>query len=71
MKKGPSANQIAEDGEEILEGVKIDDDIIEPISMIKMDIEGAEAKAIVGSQHHIKENSPKLLLSVYHNYEDL
>ena len=69
--EGPSANQIAEDGEEILEGVKIDDDIIEPISMIKMDIEGAEAKAIVGSQHHIKENSPKLLLSVYHNYEDL
>ena len=69
--EGPSANQIAEDGEEILEGVKIDDDIIEPISMIKMDIEGAEAKAIIGCQQQIKENTPKLLLSVYHNYEDL
>ena len=66
-----SANQIAEEGEEILDGVKIDDDIIEPISMIKMDIEEAEVKAIIGCQQQIKENTPKLLLSVYHNYEDL
>ena len=54
--EGSSANQIAEEGEEILDGVKIDDDIIEPISMIKMDIEGAEVKAIIGCQQQIKEN---------------
>ena len=46
-------------------------DIKEPISIIKMDIEGAETKAIIGCQNHIKTDSPKLLISVYHNYEDL
>ena len=39
--------------------------------MIKMDIEGGETKAIIGCSKHIKEDNPKLLISVYHNYEDL
>ena len=69
--QGSSANQISDEGEEILEGTSIDEDIKEPISIIKMDIEGAETKAIIGCQNHIKTDSPKLLISVYHNYEDL
>ena len=36
-----------------------------------MDIEGGEAKALLGAKEHIKEFSPKLLISVYHGYEDL
>ena len=69
--EGSSANQIADEGEEILEGICIDDDIKEKVSMIKMDIEGGETKALVGCSKHIKEDTPKLLISVYHNYEDL
>ncbi len=69
--EGSSANQVSEEGEEILDGTSIDEDIKSPISMIKMDIEGAETKALIGCQNHIKEESPKLLISVYHNYEDL
>ena len=36
-----------------------------------MDIEGYEQKAITGSFKHIKEDTPILLISVYHNNEDL
>lgn len=70
-KEGSSANQVTEEGEEILVGVSIDEDIEESISIIKMDIEGGETKAILGCSKHIREDSPKLLISVYHNYEDL
>lgn len=66
-----SANQITDEGEEIIEAVNIDEDIEENISLIKMDIEGSETKALIGCQNHIKKESPKLLISVYHNYEDL
>ena len=69
--EGASANQVSEEGEEILEGVCIDEDINDKITMIKMDIEGAETKALVGCQNHIRNESPALLISVYHNYEDL
>ena len=69
--EGASANQISETGEEMLEGINIDNDIEEQVSMIKMDIEGGEAKALLGCGKHIREDNPKLLISVYHNYEDL
>ena len=66
-----SANQITDTGEEIIEAVNIDKDIEENVSLIKMDIEGSETKALIGCQNHIKNETPKLLISVYHNYEDL
>ena len=69
--EGSSANQISTIGEEILDGISIDTDIVENVSMIKMDIEGSEAKALIGCQNHIRNTTPKLLLSVYHNHEDL
>lgn len=68
---GSSANQVIDEGDEILDGVSIDTDIVEDVSMIKMDIEGSEAKALIGCQNHIRNTTPKLLLSVYHNHEDL
>ena len=54
-----------------VECVSIDDDIKEPITMIKMDIEGDEPYAIKGAKKHIKNDSPKLLISVYHNNNHL
>ena len=38
---------------------------------IKMDIEGAEKDALKGCARHIREEHPKLLISVYHNNEDI
>lgn len=56
---------------ETIELVKLDDDINEKITLIKMDIEGAEQDALLGAARHIREEKPKLLISVYHNNEDI
>lgn len=49
----------------------LDDDITEKITLIKADIEGFEKKALLGAKKHILNDHPKLLISVYHNNEDL
>lgn len=68
-----SANtiQLNENGTQPIESVTLDEDIKENITLIKMDIEGSEQQAIEGAKEHIKKTHPKLLLSVYHNNEDL
>lgn len=67
-----SCNKVVETdtGREI-EIVSIDEDISEKVTLIKMDIEGAEQEALLGCKRHIQEESPKLLISVYHNNEDI
>ena len=60
-----------EDKNEEIEAVCLDQDIQEKITMIKMDIEGSEMLALLGCKRHIQEEQPKLLLSVYHNHEDI
>ncbi|BCZ48620.1 hypothetical protein psyc5s11_46870 [Clostridium gelidum] len=49
------------------------DDIVknEPITFIKMDIEGFELDALKGAENTIKNNKPKLAISIYHNSQDL
>ena len=42
-----------------------------PVSFIKMDIEGAEKKALQGCEKIIRKYHPKLAISIYHNSEDL
>lgn len=66
-----SANSLNTIGTKEIEVTTLDEDIKEPITLIKMDIEGAEQKAIIGSKEHIQKDHPKLLISVYHNHEDL
>lgn len=43
----------------------------EPATIIKLDVEGAEAQAIQGSALTITQHRPKLLLSLYHRNEDM
>lgn len=70
-----SANALVTDGGEsaaaTVDIVALDDDITEPLTLIKMDIEGAEQSALRGCTRHIQADRPKLALSVYHNFEDL
>lgn len=45
--------------------------IVKKVTLIKMDIGGFEQNALAGCIRHIQEESPKLLISVYHNNEDI
>lgn len=50
----------------------LDDDLeCKNVSFIKMDIEGAEQKALIGSEKLIGQNRPKLAICIYHNCEDM
>ena len=66
-----SSNQLELEEIGEIEVTSLDDDINEKITMIKMDIEGSELKALKGAENHIIKDKPKLLLSVYHGYEEL
>jgi FkbM family methyltransferase len=66
-----SISKLSEEGTIEVETTTIDDDIDEKVTFIKMDIEGAEEKALLGCLKKTKEYHPKLALSVYHNNDHL
>lgn len=70
-----SAGKVAADvGEKAyiqIPAVSLDDDVTEKITLLKMDIEGAELRALKGAQKHIVEEHPKLAVSVYHSNTDI
>ena len=51
--------------------VSLDSDILEPVSFIKMDIEGYEMNALKGAKYHIVNDKPQLAICTYHKVEDL
>jgi FkbM family methyltransferase len=48
----------------------LDAAVIEPVSFIKMDLEGWELKALHGASHHIAHDRPKLAIAAYHDSPD-
>ncbi|HCR53969.1 MAG TPA: hypothetical protein DIW27_06095 [Cytophagales bacterium] len=62
----PGSNAIDENGRLKIESVSLDEDILERVSFIKMDIEGAEMLALEGARKHIIEEAPTLAICVYH-----
>ncbi|MDE6567154.1 MAG: FkbM family methyltransferase, partial [Lachnospiraceae bacterium] len=69
FKKGAfdSSNQVSDSGDIPVPVVTLDQDIQEPITLIKMDIEGSELNAIEGAVEHIRKDRPKLAVCTYHN----
>jgi FkbM family methyltransferase len=65
-----SASAVSSAGSEIIEVVTLDEAVHEPVSFIKMDLEGWELKALSGSKGHILRHKPKLAISVYHGAAD-
>ncbi len=64
-------SHISETGAATIQIVSLDEDIREPVSFIKMDIEGFERDALEGAKNHITSDHPKLAISVYHKPDDL
>ncbi len=54
-----------------IEATDIDGLINGPVTMLKMDIEGAELEALEGCEQTIKRYAPKLYICAYHRNEDL
>lgn len=48
----------------------LDHAVTEPVSFIKMDLEGWELKALAGCERHIRDDRPKLAIAVYHQAAD-
>jgi FkbM family methyltransferase len=66
-----AGNRLLAEGDLEVGVVTLDQDIDEPVTVIKMDIEGAEKAAISGAENHIRNEKPKLLVSTYNNPEDI
>ena len=69
---GFASSRISEKGTDRIKVMPLDKAIGEKrVTFIKMDIEGAEKQALKGSMSIIKENKPKLAISVYHCPDDI
>lgn len=68
----PGRSFISETGAEEIKVVSLDDYMgDEKVTFIALDIEGEEYKALKGAEKIIREQKPKLAISVYHKAEDI
>ncbi|WP_050782855.1 FkbM family methyltransferase [Selenomonas sp. oral taxon 137] len=67
-----TSSVFAEDGSERAEFRPLDEVLGEaPVTLVKMDIEGAEPLALRGAERIIREHAPKLAICTYHRAEHL
>jgi FkbM family methyltransferase len=65
-----SASSVTEAGSETINVDMLDKLLREPVTFIKMDLEGWELKALEGARQTILSHHPKLAIAVYHNSQD-
>ena len=54
-----------------IKAVRIDDIVKEKVTLVKMDIEGAELEALKGAAGIISKYRPRMAISIYHNERDI
>ncbi|SCY09830.1 methyltransferase, FkbM family [Lachnospiraceae bacterium XBB2008] len=66
------ASKVDDSGIETIKVGKLDEILKDKrVSFIKMDLEGSEYHALVGAEETIKQQKPKLAISLYHKPEDV
>jgi FkbM family methyltransferase len=65
-----SASAVASSGYDTIPVDTLDAAVDEPVSFIKMDLEGWEMKALQGSMRHLVQDRPKLAIAAYHDSPD-
>ena len=65
-----SASSVTSGAGEEVEMTTLDLAVAEPVSLIKMDLEGWELTALAGCERHIRDDRPKLAIAVYHRASD-
>jgi hypothetical protein len=66
---GPGSS-ISPTGQAEIEVVRLDDEVREPITFFKLDIEGAECEALKGAAGHIRSETPAMAVCIYHHQQD-
>ena len=65
-----SSSKISKSGKDTIKVAPLDTLITDPVTFIKMDLEGWEMAALKGCQNHIINDKPKLAIAVYHSTKD-
>jgi FkbM family methyltransferase len=65
---GRTTDLVEGDGVEM---VALDEQVDEPVTFIKLDVEGAELAALSGASQHIGRDFPAVAVAVYHRASDL
>ncbi|WP_052713045.1 FkbM family methyltransferase [Pseudoalteromonas rubra] len=60
-------SSFSESGSQSIEVTTIDESVRECVNFIKLDVEGFDLKALKGAKVHIKEDTPVMAISVYHD----
>lgn len=69
---GSMASRLSDEGDTVIQCVAIDDVLQgEPVSVVKLDVEGAEIETLNGMRKIIEAQKPALLVSAYHLPEHL
>lgn len=68
---GNTTSHISKESAQNTPVIKLDDAIQEPVTFIKMDIEGFELRALQGAEGLIRKNQPLLAICGYHRQADL
>ncbi len=68
---GNACSDICESGNTVIRTMPIDRVVREKVTFIKMDVEGAELKSLMGAHDTISRDKPKLAVSIYHKQEDM
>jgi len=63
-------SRLSNEGGAKIEVVRLDDEVKEKITYIKLDLEGAEFNTLCGARAHLQADRPKLAIGAYHDQPD-